>query len=225
MLATWDARHLQKELGLTKKLLSTAAMVTILVAVGSSSPALAASHVSIEDVFDFTPALVDGSSKVVRTKNGINFSIETSGTGIFPGHAYTVWVVVFNFPENCIVPFECTGDDLVVGGVPPLGLPAGADVLYGGGNIATGVGTLSVGQRVGINDLSHFPGVFSDLGLEFPLTAEIHLVPRGHGPKVPEQMPAQIHSFAGGCFFFLDPPAVADEVGECADVQFSVHRP
>lgn len=189
-----------------------------ILAIGGSSIALAGSHVSTADVFDFTLAQQPGSSMLVRTADGISFSIGTSGTSIYPGHALTVWVVVFNSPEDCTDP--CGEDDIFVTPGPPQ-----TDIFYGAGNIVGGSGTIHMSGRVGTNDAGHFPGYNGDPGLLNPLGAEVHLIPRGHGPMVPANMPAQIHSFAGGCDTMLPIGGDPVAVGECADIQFSIHRP
>jgi len=194
-------------------------IVALALALGSASAGLASSHISNADVFGIGVGQQPGTSMLVRTRNGVAFSYGSAGHGVFPGHAYTLWFVVFNFPENCIVPYACGEDDIFVSPGPP-----GTDIFYGAGNVVGGTGTINLGGRVGIRDEGHFPGFGP--GFLNPLTAEIHLVLRGHGPKVPANMPAQINSYAGGCEVFLGPPGppdVADEVGECADVQFSIH--
>lgn len=168
-------------------------IVALALAVGGSGIALAG-HVSTSGVFDFTGAPQPGSSMLVRTKNGISFSIGTSGFGIYPGHAQTVWVVVFNFPELCTD--TCGEDDIFSTPGPPV-----TEIFYGAGNIVGGSGTIHMSGRVGTNDAGHFPGYNGDPGLLNPLGAEVHLIPRGHGPMVPANMPAQINSFAGGCDF------------------------
>ena len=198
-------------------------LLVVTFAVGNSSIALAESHISTSDVLAIDGSGVTGSSTVVRTKNGISFSLATSGWGIHPGHAVTVWVVVFNEPGNCIVPNACGGDDIFVSPGPPE-----TEIFFGAGNIVGGSGTIHFAGRVGVNDVGHFAGFPNDPGSGFkdPMTAEVHLIGRGHGPMVPAEMPAMINSYAGGCVDFLGPPGPAedpDELGECADVQFSIH--
>lgn len=181
---------------------------------------------STADTYDFVPVEQGGTSQLVRTSSGISFNFKTVGTGVFPGYTYTVWVVVFNEPENC-TPAEggCSADDIFNTPGPPK-----TDVLYGGGNVAGNGGRIHIaGHRAqGDNSKSVYTDIF-DLGPWFglidPLGAEIHLVLRSHGPKVPENMPAQIDSFDGGCVVNLAPPAVAVAVGECVDTQFAIHAP
>jgi len=62
-----------------------------------------------------------------------------------------------------------------------------------------------------------------DHGLTNPQGAEVHLVLRSHGPRIPGQVAEQRTTFAGGCEFFLDPGATHElEPGQCSDLQFAV---
>ena len=200
-----------------------------------SSAAFAGGAVrSTADTYDFQPVEQGGTSKLVRTSSGISFNFKTVGTGVYPGYTYTVWVVVFNEPENCrtcdedgnvLGDGECGADDI-------FWCPGEAvvDVLYGGGNVAGSSGKIRIaGHRAeGDNSGSVYTDIFGLgpwFGLIDPLGAEVHLVLRSHGPKVPENMPAQIDSFDGGCTVNLEPPAVAVAVGECVDTQFAIHLP
>lgn len=60
-----------------------------------------------------------------------------------------------------------------------------------------------------------------------PLTAEVHLALRTHGPVQPEFMPAQIETIDGGCTSgFASGPDLypdSDEVGYCANIQVAIH--
>ncbi len=63
-----------------------------------------------------------------------------------------------------------------------------------------------------------------------PLTAEVHLALRTHGPVQPEMMPDQIQTIDGGCLLpdigFPSGPALypdSDIVGYCANVQVAMH--
>ena len=211
---------------LNRILLSTL-VITLVLGGGIIAPAEAGPP-GFAPVFDFLGNQQPGTSMLARTRNGVSVSIGTSGTGIFPGFAYTFWCVVFNEPEDCITPdgqggTMCGEEDVFVDPEPAM-----VDVLYCGGNVTGNDGTLHMAghRKRGDNSGSVFDALGAPSpGLVYPLTAEVHLVPRSHGPKVPDQMPAQIHDFFGGCVDFLDPPEIADEVGECSDVQFSIHLP
>ncbi|MGH9672107.1 MAG: hypothetical protein ACRD44_02920, partial [Bryobacteraceae bacterium] len=59
------------------------------------------------------------------TGEGISFRVYT--TGLTPG-AYTIWIVIFNQPENCASPGGCMAPDLANPGVD-------GSVVYGTGSI------------------------------------------------------------------------------------------
>jgi hypothetical protein len=198
-------------------------LIAALVVIGMIVPSMASARAiqSSADVYDFFGAQQPGASSLVRTNKGISFSFGTSGTGVewFPDFAFTLWVVIFNFPENCQVPWACGEHDVFVEPGPP-----GTDIFFGAGNVTGASGTIHLGGSLKTRDESHFPGFGP--GFLNPRTAEVHLVLRSHGPKVPANMPDQINSYAGGCVDFIGPPGppeVADEEGECADTQFSIH--
>ncbi len=48
---------------------------------------------------------VTGKSTLIRNKNGITMTYNTSG--LTPGHTYTIWWLIWNNPENCAVPGAC----------------------------------------------------------------------------------------------------------------------
>ncbi|WP_299163552.1 hypothetical protein [uncultured Eudoraea sp.] len=62
-----------------------------------------------------------------------------------------------------------------------------------------------------------------------PLTAEVHVVLRTHGPAQPGMIPDQIHTIATGCVtgFPSGPSLHADSevAGYCANIQVGVHPP
>lgn len=146
----------------------------------------------------------------------------------------TLWWVIFNKPEECLKDDGdpnpegtlCNGPDLFREEVE------GA-VLYGTGEV-----TQSNGHVTLISSLYKTPdairGSFDppvevdpfdlNTGLKDPMGAEVHLVVRSHGPVIPSELEAQLTSFAGGCKVEIPQPNVPNEPGECADIQFAVHR-
>lgn len=50
-----------------------------------------------------------GTSRLLRNDNGVSFKINTAG--IEPGTALTLWMVIFNKPENC-TDGMCGEDDI-----------------------------------------------------------------------------------------------------------------
>lgn len=171
---------------------------------------------------DLTPV---GSSRLVRNDNGLSVSLATSG--LASGSTATLWIVVFNLPENCSAP-GCGEDDL-------FDPSAMVDVMYTAGTVIGGSGkaTLAGHRAEGDNSGS----LFGALGLPSPglidaRTAEVHFVVRSHGPKIPGMVDDMIHTFNGGCQNpgppFPDP--LPPELGApgpntCMDVQFAVHLP
>lgn len=173
-----------------------------------------------------------GTSSIVRTDSGISGNVRSSlandeqdGGGL----AVTLWIVVFNEPDEC--EDGCNGPDLFNPAVM-------GDVIYGAGNVVGGsenVGLgyhLSEGDAAGsIIDIIGLPGNNGEAwGLIDARKAEIHYVVRSHGPKVPSEMPAQIHSFNGGCVTNYGPPADGAHqlqfgLGDCLDVQFAIYLP
>jgi hypothetical protein len=100
------------------------------------------------------------------------------------------------------------------------------DVVYVAGNVAGGSGKATFAGRRAVGDNSK--SLFAQLGapapgLIDPHGAELHLIPRDHGPAIPGQIPGQIHTFEGGCT-----PESSFGLGNgpntCADIQFSVHQ-
>lgn len=184
--------------------------------------------------------LIEGASAhVVRTKNGVNFRVNTNS--LMPGHAYTLWVVIFNEPGQCLTaPDTCTPADLFHPGAKP-------DMLYGAGVIAGGSGRATLAGRTRVGDVSGSvqpPAGLLSYGLIDPFGAEFHLVVHHHGPVIPEFMPDMIQSLAGGCTDAGIPaqgepspwndyalsPAYGQEFGRlgpnaCLSVQYSILRP
>jgi len=196
---------------------------------GVSAPATAQSDISVNGVVWTWGEATLGTSRLVRTDSGISATLNTEG--LPPGHAMTLWFVVFNNPAAC--PGDiCGAEDLV------LSDAAQADFLWAGGSIVGGDGSVNLAGSLQVGDTrrSAFPEIGMPdrvLGLTNPRGAEVHLVVHSHGPMVPGQtLRSQLNSFTGGCVgdflgnaFGLaesmdDVPAA---VGECSSVQASVH--
>jgi len=163
-----------------------------------------------------TDGVAVGTSTITRTMGGVSITNHT--TGLTPGDAVTNWFVVFNNPENCIVPGECSDDDILafigsLAGDPQN--PVGIDVLFATGHVVNGNRT-SFAAHLAVGDTSgSLFGPFS-VGLQDPFKAEVHSIVRSHGPAISGLVHAQISSVDGGC----DP--VTDE--PCEDVQAAAHK-
>ena len=161
-------------------------------------------------VFGSPATLVPGAATLTRTNDGISFRIYTQG--LAPG-ATTVWIIIFNNPENCVAggPGVCMG--------PDLGNPAvEGSIVYG------------TGYNVGADGIGNFHGSLADgkppagisvnipagtaNGLKNSKKAEVHFVVRSHGPAVAGQAVAQFSTFEAGCGACVDVQAVAFPVVE-----------
>lgn len=151
-------------------------------------------------------ALLPGAATLTRTDNGISFRVYTSQ--LTPPGAYTVWIVIFNKPENCTAggPGRCMGPDL---GNPHVQ----GSIVYGTGNIvgSDGIGNFHGSLAAGTPPAGiqvNVPAGTAD-GLKDSLRAEIHLVVRGHGAvSATGQAPKQLSTFEDGCTSCQDVQAV-----------------
>jgi len=148
---------------------------------------------------DFT--LVAGaSSKIVRNDNGVTVSVSTT---VDPG-TYTMWMLLWNDPSLCA-------------GSPGLVCDPAVDaldcVLFTAGHGVGNNGTLNYTGHRGVYDNSGAIGPPCPNGLDNPQGAAIHLIIRGHGPKLPGQVNLQISTVGGGC-----------DVNVCDDVQAAAHE-
>lgn len=160
-----------------------------------------------------------GSSKVIRLKNKVILQLKT--TKLEEQTAATLWLVVFNKPENCDGPCD----------EPDLFNPATeSDVLYSDGRIIqkTGNATYTGKREVGDNSGS----LFNILGLPSPglkdsQKAELHLIVRSHGQLIEGMITSMITTFNGGCTFDglpNDSRLGIPGPNTCEDLQFSVHK-
>lgn len=171
----------------------------------------------------FSP-LVDvvGTSTLHRNKKNITVNFKTNE--LIPGHAVTLWWVIWNNPENCGTPYQCNDSDFALADL------VNVEVLYAAGHVigSTGQGNFSASLKVGddsgsVNDLFGLPPAG---GLLDTQKAEVHLVIRTHGPKIPGIVNEQINSYAGGCDNLFEIPPFTeypDEIGKCADIIAAVH--
>lgn len=210
------------------------------------APALAGepAQESISDVYwwwDNQNAV--GTSRLVRTEKGIHADLTTSG--LTADQAYTLWFVVFNYPENCFITEKkatCTDFDIPNPAV-------GADFLYSSGDVIAKDGNAIFGGSLkkiaedrsaygtGLGELLCLldeecddPATITTPGLKEPMTAEIHLIMHSHGPAHRRSLAAQLSYFLGGCDEDGLKPSPAgpndlwDEYGVCQSTQFSIHQ-
>jgi hypothetical protein len=211
-----------------------------LAADGATAVAKAAGSTSLVYTFPGGPdqMLIEGASaSLVRTPNGVNFRFVTNS--LEAGHAYTLWVVIFNEPASCGTA-PCTPPDLFNAAAKP-------DMLYGTGLVVGGSGKATFTGRTEVGDASgsvQAPAGLLSNGLIDPYSAEFHFVVHHHGPMIPAFMPDMIQTLAGGCQDsgipetgapspwndYAGSPDYAGEYGElgpneCLSVQFSILTP
>lgn len=132
-------------------------------------------EVSNHHIFPDGPE-VDGATILVRDFRNQVVRVDVTSAALDPDTAYSIWIAVFNSPDECGIPGECT--------LPDLGNPdVRASVFWGGGLIsdANGYGDTTFTLQPGKTKRELF-GIDSDLGLQDIRNAEIHVVLRSHGP-------------------------------------------
>lgn len=171
---------------------------------------------------------VVGTSTLHRNANGI--TVNYKAEGLIPGHTYTLWWVVWNYPYNCI------GTGTPEEPIPPCNEPdfgnpdgVGVDVLYAGGHLAGNSGKVNISAHLNEGDTKESIRELFQLGAPIGLldaqTAEIHPVLRSHGPAIPGLVNEQISSYLGGCEVFFDVFTEVPELpGECGDIYFAIHE-
>jgi len=182
--------------------------------------------VAVQNVlWEGTDMLVeDAEAVLVRMHHGISMTMET--TGIEPGHAYTVWWVIFNNPEECSDDvcgpddvflmedgdFVLTDDGLRQPNVAGREMTR-ASSLRATGNIGYEDGTtvfrahLPIGDTT--DDMDFGPALLDSMG------SEVHLIIRTHGPIIPELLNEQLMTAWGGC------PDPYDR-SPCEDIQIAI---
>jgi hypothetical protein len=198
-------------------------------------PTLAETEEEIDPVVSTTslewapdgPAVEGTESTLVRMEHGLYAMINT--TGLEPGDAVTLWWVIFNKPENCSNG-QCGEDDVFL--VDETGAKLTDDVgasrpnvtgraatevsqLSGPGTIVDEGGRAKILARLPVGDTNETQ--FGS-GLLYPMTADVHLILRTHGPAVPSVVREQLTTEWGGCpeGWPKDP---------CRNVQLAVHVP
>lgn len=178
-------------------------------------------------LFEDASVVKDGAAVLTRLKNGVAMRLST--VDLNPKDAVTVWWVVFDEPTMCS-DNECGENDIFNldsdgkfilndDGSPPVN-GAGVEaaqitVLRADGHVIDESGTAQYSSRLPIGDVSE--ALFGG-GLQNPLSAEIHLVVRTHGPAIPGKVDSMLYGVNGGCEgAFPNPP--------CSDVQFAVFKP
>lgn len=151
-------------------------------------------------------------------RNGVTMRLDTSE--LPPRHGITVWWVIFNNPQACAGEGFCTLDDLVNNTEA-----VGGEVVYAAGNFTGGHGEAGFAARL---NAGHHDGEWFGNGFTNPLGAEIHLIVRSHGERIPRMADEQIRTYRGGCDNVSDDHPAADDgrrgPNTCEDIQFARFR-
>jgi hypothetical protein len=170
------------------------------------------------------PALLDvGDSTLVRTERGVTGTLRTRG--LEPG-PHTMWWVVWNNPAACGAD-GCSEADF---GKPEVD----ADIGYAAGVVVgeSGRGAFAARLQEG-RPLAGFPaefGITSGSGLIDAAGAEVWLVVRSHGPRIPGLVGEMTHTFHAGCDYSVFGGLIAEDSygtagpNTCTDIQFAVHH-
>ena len=170
----------------------------------SDHPRISSRSVVLMATGSVTPS---AGSILFRNQDGVFFSFYTSG--LTNGDAVTLWMAVFNNPEFCATS-PCTPADFANPAVNGTLLNTGGRVIGPDGSATYGA-FRAVGDTTGAR-----PSTGTGNGLVKPLSAEIHLVTRSHGPANlmdPMVLAQQLGMFNGGC-----PP------NTCMNIHASVHQ-
>ena len=183
---------------------------------------------------EFEP--VEGATaRLVRGDDAIRTRTDTRD--LDHGHVLTLWWVVFNHPDHCEHgqgEVACGEADLFDGPDGPTGVEPAC--VYADGSLVSGNGQARFTDRLSVGEVRDSCIDFfvdavpelagSDHGLTNPEGAEVHLVVRSHGPRIPGKVAEQRSTFAGGCEEFLAAGATHElEPGECSDLQVAILPP
>ena len=80
---------------------------------------------------------ITGTATLCIEDSGVRGQVEAAD--LFPGHAYTVWIVYFDNPDNCQMPGACSHPDVIspydpqaVLGRFSSGIPSGSKMIFSG---------------------------------------------------------------------------------------------
>ncbi len=147
------------------------------------------------NIHDF-PAMANdlgGAGTLTRTKQSAHARLALSG--LDSASAYTVWWVVFNYPENCAAGVgHCGLADLGDGST-------GASVFYATGFVTGNDGSANVTAHLNSGSLPMGIDILIPGGLKEGngFGAEIHMVVRSHGVIIPGMVAEQIGTHMGAC--------------------------
>jgi hypothetical protein len=187
-------------------------------------------------IWTFAAPPPDGSTKLVRTPNGLTAQFRTSG--LTAGHAVTMWIMFFDNPEACTIPGACNpGVDIGKPGVRFDFHYAAGHIVNGAKTTLTGhlqTGELSTSGWAELVEIGDAPPEWVT-PLTNPLGAQVILAIHSHGPaQTGRTLVEQTNSYLGGCVlpFLGDPGGFAQSAadlpanpGECSTIQLAFHNP
>lgn len=166
---------------------------------------------------DFDSPIKGSTAAYGNGSHEVGFTVNAKG--LKKGHGYTVWLMVFNSPENCVGlgaanGYRCGQND-------HFNPAAKFSLMYGTGAWAKATSVSFQGTRAA-NTLAGRPSdVLVGPGLINPAGAEVHMRVRDHGPRQDCCASDQISTLGGGCTadstMFPGQGAAGDYA--CADVQ------
>ena len=136
-----------------------------------------------------------GRSWLQRRRKAVRFKVRTGD--LTPGHAYTLWMVIFNNPAGC----AADDDDPVCNDFDLFNAEAQPDMVFAAGKRvgASGRATFVGRRRVGtLRGSVNGPVGLPSNGLTNPRGADIRFVVHDHGPASRAYMPDMIRSIDGG---------------------------
>ncbi len=162
-----------------------------------------------------------GGARLIRSTDGIFVNLEAQN--LRRNHAYTMWIVAINAPQNCSQQ-PCPASDVMQNTDVVQ-----ADLGYGDGAVAGDDGTarFAAFQPTGAMPHSWFGRGLMDTA------AEIHVVIRDHGPLIQGREADMLGTFREGCnaeSVAETLPATAQGDGTpgaytCANVQAAIFMP
>jgi hypothetical protein len=158
-------------------------------------------------MIDFgTGAPVAGHISIDRGADSVDVNAHLRGLN--PGHAFTVWAVIWNDPGNCGA--TCDESD--------LGVTGNAVIFSGISGVANGGGNLN-GNATLTSGYGPIPGGVTDIE-----GAEIHFVVQDHGEASDDAaiLLLQTTTFEGGCG---DGSPPTEDPETCVDVQAADFQP
>ena len=219
-----------------KKIFTLLVSFSLISLMAAPTAAVGGGHVSKSPAFWTFGVGPVGSTKLVRTRNGLTGQFKT--TGLTAGHAVTLWIMFFDNPEACTVPGFCNPDiDIGREGVR-------FDFHYAGGHIVNDSKTTLTGHvRVGELSTSGWAELVAIGGappffvtpLTNPMGAQVILAIHSHGPaQRGRNLAAQMSSYLGGCQlpflgnaagFAMGSQDIPANKGECSTIQVALHNP